>query len=449
MSYPVYGYSNGVLFAYLALILAGSLFYLSSIHLRFFNPLRLRDRLFQGSFVCFVFAEILGLSLVYGEKALLFSEILLYSPLFPLGLSLLLLFTEPKKWVLHLSDALALSLLLPPCQYAPFMAFVTFGALFYLFARALITFGYAYQELRSSFTFFSLKEALDHLSLGLVIAKRNGVVVYENPAFLALLKEFEIDPRQKEEALYKALRWKSFRVLDESRFLIVYQNHYLLVRERLRGVSREISFVNVDAEVALNEELTQANNELLKEKTYLLATLDEMKTVALTEEKKSFHALVHDSFAEEVSLIHQVLINPEVNDLKPLKELVKRGLSSVEPTYSDLEAMERFYGLLGVSFVHEGDFALCPEKELALSFVREASDNAIRHGNANVISLVSETREGSFVLLIRNNGASPKDFAPHNGLTHLRSLAEKKGGHLEVSLSPSFSLTLSLPLPKG
>jgi hypothetical protein len=47
------------------------------------------------------------------------------------------------------------------------------------------------------------------------------------------------------------------------------------------------------------------------------------------------------------------LINPEVNDLKPLKELVKRGLSSVEPTYSDLEAMERFYGLLGVSFVHE------------------------------------------------------------------------------------------------
>lgn len=77
MSYPVYGYSNGVLFAYLALILAGSLFYLSSIHLRFFNPLRLRDRLFQGSFVCFVFAEILGLSLVYGEKALLLSEILL------------------------------------------------------------------------------------------------------------------------------------------------------------------------------------------------------------------------------------------------------------------------------------------------------------------------------------------------------------------------------------
>jgi signal transduction histidine kinase len=159
--------------------------------------------------------------------------------------------------------------------------------------------------------------------------------------------------------------------------------------------------------------------------------------------------LVHDSFAEEVSLIHQVLINPSVNDLVPLKEEVRSGLESFEKNYSNLAEMERFYGLLGVHFFESGDFERCPDKVSVLSLIREATDNAIRHGNANEIHLLSSLSEGCYHLLITNNGSDPVRATPHNGLAHLISLFESKGGSLKLSLKPQFALEATLPLPKG
>ncbi len=159
--------------------------------------------------------------------------------------------------------------------------------------------------------------------------------------------------------------------------------------------------------------------------------------------------MVHDSFAEEVSLIHQVLINPAIDDLKPLKELVRRGLSQQEAAYEDLPALEEFYGLLGIKFVNEGSFEACPDKGSALSLIREATDNAIRHGNANTIRIVSRLQEGIYHLSISNNGKLPEELSLHNGLSHLKEVFEKEGGSFSATLKPEFSIEVSLPLTKG
>jgi hypothetical protein len=72
----------------------------------------------------------------------------------------------------------------------------------------------------------------------------------------------------------------------------------------------------------------------------------------------------------------------------PSKKWSVRALNPSRKNYSNLAEMERFYGLLGVHFFEEGDFSLCPDKVSVLSLIREATDNAIRHGNANEIHLL-------------------------------------------------------------
>lgn len=291
--------------------------------------------------------------------------------------------------------------------------------------------------------------ALDDLPQGLAIARGGGKVLYINRRFLAFLKALGIDPHQKENDLFLLLRWKSFRLVDERSLVLSYQGHFYLLREEEKGKFRELSLSDFDTDIALNEELSEANKKLQKQKTYLLAKLDEMKLLAQQEEKESLRVLLHDTFAEEVSLLHQVLINPAVDNLVPLKDLIRRGLENYEANYADLDDLESFYGLLGVAFVNEGDFSLCPDKHSMLRLIREATDNAIRHGNAQEITLHSESDASSYRLRITNDGSVPSSYVPHNGLSQLKNLLEKEGGELTVSLDSSFAILVSLPLSKG
>ena len=170
-----------------------------------------------------------------------------------------------------------------------------------------------------------------------------------------------------------------------------------------------------------------------------------MKGAAEHQEKEALRGLVHDSFAEEVSLIHQVLINPKLTDLTPLKTLMARGLTSYETRYEDLEEMERFYGLLGIRFIHEGDFALCPDKRNGLSLIQEATDNAIRHGNASEITIKSRVDSSFYLLEIANNGEKASTLTLHNGLSRFKKIFEQEGGELDVISSPVFAVRLTLP----
>jgi hypothetical protein len=231
--------------------------------------------------------------------------------------------------------------------------------------------------------------------------------------------------------------------------VLVDNGHYYLLREILKSSRREMTISMVDAEVSLNEKLAEVNAALQKGKTYLLATLDKMKAVAEHQEKEELRGLVHDSFAEEVSLIHQVLINPSVNDLSPLKALMRQGLANEKGRYSDLHEMEHFYSLLGVAFRQIGSWEECLDKALAIRLIQEASDNAIRHGNASAITLEFQKEEGRFHLSISNNGEMPEEVVPHNGLSHLQSLFAQKGGKLLIETSPVFALEAFFPLPKG
>jgi hypothetical protein len=449
MRYPIYGYSNGVLLAFLSISVALFLLILSTLALSFYNRKPFWKMLTNCSILASSFFYPLGLLLVYAEVQLVLSYVFLYALSVPLSFLLVSIFRDKKGRLLSIFDFLAGALLLPCFQLQSWCAIPTFVSLLYFLVRFVFMVFEAWGKLQHSFTFYSLKVALDDLPQGLAIARGGGKILYINRRFLSFLKELGIDPHQKENDLFLLLRWKSFRLVDERSLVLSHRGHFYLLREEEKGKFREMSLSDVDTEIALNEELSEANKKLQKQKTYLLAKLDEMKLLAQHEEKESLRVLLHDTFAEEVSLLHQVLINPAVDNLVPLKDLIRRGLENYEATYADLDDLESFYGLLGVTFVNEGDFSHCPDKRSMLRLIREATDNAIRHGNAQAITLHSENDDSTYRLRITNDGIVPASYVPHNGLSQLKNLLEKEGGELEISLAPTFVLLASLPLPKG
>ena len=442
-------YSNNELFVLLLPYTLSFLFFLSGALIRLISKESLLMALHELLWAIGGLADVIGSFFLFNDTHTGWVLALLYGPLLPWVTSFLLLFKTKEHRYWYLGDLFALVLVLPFLQLASWCYILDFAALLYLFVHAVFSFVYAEIRMRHTFTDYSLKSALDSLQSGLAIANHRGKLLYVNKAFSNVLLAFGVDPHQKEKVLYSALRSKSFRLVDEASSILYLDGHYLLFRERAKGARTSLTLSQVDAEMKLNEELREANLSLQKEKAALLATLDEIKALAQHQERESLRVLVHDSFAEEVSLIHQVLINPAVNDLVPLKEVVREGLESYEKKYSNLGELEHFYGLLGVSFLEEGDFTLCPDKASVLSLIREATDNAIRHGNANEIHLVSSSEGGVYHLRITNNGVSPLSATPHNGLAYLVSLFEQKGGKLSLIFVPHFALEATLPFPKG
>lgn len=442
-------YPTSFLFLYLMIALLAFLFLLATFLLHF----TFRTTRWSPYYIAGWLAQALGFSVGIIMTLVKIPEpfglAFLSLSFVPLLLSIVQLILVKSVWWITLLDDAALLLLLPFYQGSRGMAYGALLAVLYLLGRSLFYFFYTYLRSKHGFGFYVIKDALDDLPNGLLIAGKDGRVLYLNKAFLDFLGFFGIDPHHKEDRIFVELRWLSFRLVDPQSLVLAHEGHYYLVREILRGKQKEMSVQDVDAEIALNTKLHSTNLALQKQKDLLLAMLDRIKLAAQGQAKENLRRLVHDSFAEEVSLIHQVLINPSVNDLRPLKELVRRGMLSYELTYEDLEELEGFYALLGVHFVNDGPFENCPDKPAVLEAVREASDNAIRHGNADEITLHSYLEAGHFYLRISNNGADPSSFVFHNGLTHLQNRFINAGGNLQVEMAPHFALLASLPLPKG
>jgi PAS domain-containing protein len=438
-------YSGNVLFSFLVIVVPFFLLFSSLSFLHFLSGEKAWAICGEIGGTLFAILFPLGLFFTFEKRFPLVSVLFLYSPLFPLLLNLLRFKYKTNVWWSLLLDEIALALLLPVFQWAPYSAIVTFAALLYLTLKELVSLFRLFGKKGDFFSLYTFKEVLDSLKEGILIAKPNGKILYLNEAFERLLEDFEIDSRERENVIFLELRWKSYRLVNEESFILLDRGHYLLAQQLHENQRLSLRLTPADNEVLLNQELAETNRRLQKDKTFLLATLDGMKGAAEHQEKEALRGLVHDSFAEEVSLIHQVLINPKLTDLTPLKTLMARGLTSYETRYEDLEEMERFYGLLGIRFIHEGDFALCPDKRNGLSLIQEATDNAIRHGNASEITIKSRLDSSFYLLEIANNGEKASTLTLHNGLSRFKKIFEQEGGELDVISSPVFAVRLTLP----
>ena len=86
------------------------------------------------------------------------------------------------------------------------------------------------------------------------------------------------------------------------------------------------------------------------------------------------------------------------------------------------------------------------EAELLYTAMQVCLNNAIQYAKATEISANIWENEGSYTVVIRNNGKPPeKEITEGGGLTNLRHRIENSGGKMTVQSLPEFSLVIEIP----
>ena len=86
------------------------------------------------------------------------------------------------------------------------------------------------------------------------------------------------------------------------------------------------------------------------------------------------------------------------------------------------------------------------EAELLYTAMQVCLNNAIQYAKATEISANIWENEGSYTVVIRNNGKPPeREITEGGGLTNLRLRVENSGGKMTVQSAPRFSLVIEIP----
>jgi hypothetical protein len=396
-----------------------------------------------AGFIGFNFASVAWILLTYDNPPVILCEIFLYLPLIALPLGIYYTFKE--KDYRFVVDTVGFVVLLPALQLHSSGVFLYGFGLLCALLRSVSAFTHDIASIGHSINRFTVKSTLDTFEREMLVSDRSGRIVYINNAMILLLNRYGIPTHSRVEPIILDLKSHAFKIASEHSFLLFDEGNYLLIEEEDIKKGKQLSAHLVTEEVNLNETIQKTNLALQEEQKNLRASLDGIKGVAHNQEKQRLRSLVHDSFAEEVSFVHQILQNPKTNDMRPLKTLVKRGLGNYEDSYEDLTEMIDFYRLLGIHFTLEGDFNLCPHKKDGLEFLRETIDNAIRHGNATQITITSKVEGNFFFLITSNNGAIPEKYVEHNGLLHLKAMTANRGGSIEVRTDKEFTIIAKIP----
>ena len=186
----------------------------------------------------------------------------------------------------------------------------------------------------------------------------------------------------------------------------------------------------------------------------LLATYNR-EIVALTAERELLAARVrlHDEMGGDLLTIRRYIENGgSPRDRADIEARLRRNLNFLTTGQASLvrdeyELMLETAEKLGVRVAVEGDLPpKDPQKHVVATAIHECLTNTMRHAHGNELTVSAAEREESFVISFTNNGDQPEDLIQEKGgLSSLRSLAEDIGGSILISVTPAFSVTLTLP----
>ena len=147
---------------------------------------------------------------------------------------------------------------------------------------------------------------------------------------------------------------------------------------------------------------------------------------------------IHDVFAQRLSIIHQYLDNEDIKNIstEEIKELVTSMTRDIkeENQLSNEDIRSNIistYELIGMKINFVGE--INKEKEnIILKIVREAATNALRHGGATILDVISNDN----ITIISNNGTPPSVIKEGNGIKNIKFIAQENKLTVEFKLNP-------------
>lgn len=219
----------------------------------------------------------------------------------------------------------------------------------------------------------------------------------------------------------------------------------------------EVIAADVTELYAKQEELNCENMRLADANRRMKWMLDNMSDIVREEETLSMKIRVHDDIGHSILAAKKALIQQQ--DIAVIRENAVLWETAVDLLYrannmpvdqDEWQTVRNRAQKLGVEIIFDG---VLPEDEfvrhLLLLAIRECVTNCVRHAEGNRV-FVEVTDDGKQTeCAITNNGRAPQqEVIEGSGLSGLRRCIERAGGIMELTDSPRFVLTVTLPVRK-
>lgn len=348
-----------------------------------------------------------------------------------------------------------------------------------LFLRAMARFTLSREDLRHQLSRFSMKEAFDSFPEALAIAGQSGRIILMNKPMRALLEREQIVKRFAIEDLSAAFKRLCER--DRRSDLLSLVKDLQLDRatedlqsfhsgERVYRVSeepfllhgrpyRQIMAVDITREFGLLEDLLHNNLVLQSNNQQLEGLLENIEVVQTAKETYKLRNRIHDVLGQRLSILHMYLQQmdsevapPPVDELLPMLEDIVQDFTGREhkDPKLNLEHICNALELVGTKLHIEGELPTLPAvANVFLQIIREATTNAIRHGQATNIYIQLRDDEHFYYMDITNDGSvppqTPQNLREGDGIGGMRFKLKEISGQVEIQTQPRFGLKIKAP----
>ena len=333
-----------------------------------------------------------------------------------------------------------------------------------LFVYLFLAFLNSREYLHSHLTEASIKETIDLLPAGILIAQPDGTVQMSNVQMNDLCEELT------GETLNDARRfWVSVAKAGE-----ISEGHVLIRSEEDDDVimfSRDLLSIEkqefVQMLAADVTERYQAIEDIRTKNDQLREYQDRMKNyqqlavqTIRSEEILNARRIVHDQVGHALLTARYYLEHPENVDAAALLEMLRQTnqflLREAEDAEEVEDPIEEAAGLaqaIGVRISSQGNY---PSEERARKLIgyaiRECAANTAKHGHGDLLYVTImplENTAGGWKVRLENNGLPAEEpIRESGGLLNLRRMASDMSAVMQVETKPIFAVELTIPGPK-
>ncbi|HBI63195.1 MAG TPA: hypothetical protein DDY31_18645 [Lachnospiraceae bacterium] len=331
-----------------------------------------------------------------------------------------------------------------------------------LFIYAMARYIHMKMQMRYSLSQESIKEGSDNLPDGICFFDEYGTVRLINKKMMSIGMMLFGKEIQTLDELHCALSCPQPGVecLDQEIALYhfpdgaVHRFTESAIADRDGKQITEVIAADVTELYAKQEELNCENIRLADANRRMKWILDNMSDIVREEETLSMKIRVHDDIGHSILAAKKALIQQQ--DITVIRENAVLWETAVDLLYraNNMPAVEDEWQTvrnrakeLGVEIIFDGSL---PEDEfvrhLLLLAIRECVTNCVRHagGNRVFVKAADDGKQTSYA--ITNNGRVPQQAVVEgSGLSGLRCRIEREGGSMELTDSPRFVLTVTLP----
>lgn len=312
----------------------------------------------------------------------------------------------------------------------------------------------AYHRAReNTLTRLSVKDALDTLKGGILLADEDGFIRLMNHRMTSLIASLRQGECRDANGLWQSL---CVRGSGTEPPIIPFEDGSIwqFTRAALPFRRRRLYYLTAAdiTELSLRRcALEERNVQVARQNSELAEMIRHIDEIQRAEEIRRAKRQVHDVMGQRMTILQRALQGEACLDQVHAKGLLDNLAKALrgrdermpEAVWQDIVDM---LSPIGVSLYAHGAYPRDRQVALVLlSIVREAATNAVRHGRARTVHVFFDANHEGFCMRVENDGRLPETLREGNGLAGIRASAEEMGGTLEILLKNRLTLVVKVP----